>query len=591
MNGMTQAMLDLETNYPDLVSIEDIGDSYSKTIGDGGYDIYVMKITASKSNPSMVLLTGGHHAREYAPPDITWILDTTQINVVLYVNPDGRAIAETDRNAYWRKNVNPNDGKCSADSIGTDLNRNYDWMWGETNGASNNPCDDDYHGESPASEPEVQAIVALAKTLFPEEQRKVDPLAEMDEPFGEDITGVYMDVHSYGGLTYYPWGFENAVSPDNDALESLGRKVSFFNGYVLWAGGQPDFLYPATGDASDYMYAHLGVASLGLEIGDAFYQDCDGFEGKVYPDNLNSLMYTIKLAKRPNALTKGPDVLDLSVTTTDEYITVSVDASDSELVNIDGYPSFTTGEQTVTKIEIYLDVLPEEFVEEGMMYLLQPTQVFDSDRVSGEIEISTIGLASGRHIVYAVATDSLGYEGPLSSVFFEIDNVVESETEATNTAATSDSSLEATETTPFTTTTTSTELESDSPTNKPVDEAEFSSVLPSNSPSIAAVSDGPSPVPMSQMMSTSSSTTIVVTASPSLRIETSAPTVIKMTGTPSLDGSPSLEPPTLSPKPSASNTDVPPSVALNSESPESSADRVVVMVALSLGMTLFPYLM
>jgi hypothetical protein len=360
---------------------------------------------------------------------------------------------------------------------------------------------------------------------------------------------------------------------------------------VLWAGGQPDFLYPATGDASDYMYAHLGVASLGLEIGDAFYQDCDGFEGKVYPDNLNSLMYTIKLAKRPNALTKGPDVLDLSVTTTDEYITVSVDASDSELVNIDGYPSFTTGEQTVTKIEIYLDVLPEEFVEEGMMYLLQPTQVFDSDRVSGEIEISTIGLASGRHIVYAVATDSLGYEGPLSSVFFEIDNVVESETEATNTAATSDSSLEATETTPFTTTTTSTELESDSPTNKPVDEAEFSSVLPSNSPSIAAVSDGPTPVPMSQMMSTSSSTTIVVTASPSLRIETSAPTVIKMTGTPSLDGSPSLEPPTLSPKPSASNTDVPPSVALDSESPESSADRVVVMVALSLGMTLFPYLM
>ena len=68
MNGMTQAMLDLETNYPDLVSIEDIGDSYLKTIGDGGYDIYVMKITASKSNPSMVLLTGGHHAREYAPP-------------------------------------------------------------------------------------------------------------------------------------------------------------------------------------------------------------------------------------------------------------------------------------------------------------------------------------------------------------------------------------------------------------------------------------------------------------------------------------------------------------------------------------------
>ena len=354
----------------------------------------------------------------------------------------------------------------------------------------------------------------------------------------------------------------------------------------MWAGGQPDFLYPATGDASDYMYAHLGVASLGLEIGDAFYQDCDGFEGKVYPDNLNSLMYTIKLAKRPNALTKGPDVLDLSVTATDDDITISVDASDSELVNIDGYPSFTTGEQTVTKIEIYLDVLPEEFDEDGMMYLLQPTQVVDSDRVSGEIEISTIGLASGRHVVYAVATDSEGYAGPISSVFFEVDNVI---TESPITPTSMPTIVVQTTTTTFTTTTT--EFESDPPTNKPVEEAEFSSAVPSNSPSIASVPNDPTPVPTSQMMSSSASESVVVTTSPSLRIETSAPIDVKITKAPSLEDSPSTEPPTLSPKPSASSTNDSPPIALDSESPESSADRVFVMLALSLGMILFPYLM
>jgi carboxypeptidase T len=212
LDGMTQAMFDLEANHPDLVSIEDIGDSYLKSIGDAnGRDIYVMKITASTSSDrAQVFFTGGAHARELAPPellmrfaeelvdgydddaDITWILDTTQINIVLHVNPDGRSIAETQLDLYWRKNVNPNDGTCSDDSFGTDLNRNYDWMWGDTSGASDQPCDEDYCGSGPASEPEVQAIVAYAKSLFPEGQRKDDPVGEIEVPFGENITGLYM---------------------------------------------------------------------------------------------------------------------------------------------------------------------------------------------------------------------------------------------------------------------------------------------------------------------------------------------------------------------------------------------------------------
>jgi hypothetical protein len=170
-----------------------------------------MKITASvQSEPAQVLFTGGHHPREYAPPEllmrlamhlvqgygedaeITRILDTTQINIILYVNPDGRVIAETKRYLYWRKNMNPGDGSCDDFFIGTDLNRNYDWMWGDISGASSDPCNEDYFGSRPASEPEVQAVIEYAKTLFPEGQRKDDPLAEIDVPFGEDITGIYM---------------------------------------------------------------------------------------------------------------------------------------------------------------------------------------------------------------------------------------------------------------------------------------------------------------------------------------------------------------------------------------------------------------
>ena len=87
--------------------------------------------------------------------------------------------------------------------------------------------------------------------------------------------------------------------------------------------------------------------------------------------------------------------------------------SDSELVNICGSPSFPTGKQSVTKIEIYLDVLPGEFDKDDTIYLFHPTQVLKRDRVSGEIEISVIGLALARYVVYAVATDSEGYTGPI----------------------------------------------------------------------------------------------------------------------------------------------------------------------------------
>ena len=141
-----------------------------------------------------------------------------------------------------------------------DINRNFDFVHGDPAGASNDPCDSDYHGVSPESEPETVAVSNYAKSIFPESQRKKNPEAQWNVPFGEDITGLYADIHSSGGYVYYPWGHADKVSPDDEALQAIGRKVNSFNNYKIWAGGQPDFLYPASGDASDYMYGVLGVA-------------------------------------------------------------------------------------------------------------------------------------------------------------------------------------------------------------------------------------------------------------------------------------------------------------------------------------------
>ena len=54
-------------------------------------------------------------------------------------------------------------------------------------------------------------------------------------------------------------GHQDNQSPDDEALQALGRKINSFNDYLLWAGGQPDYLYAASGDASDFMVSHISI--------------------------------------------------------------------------------------------------------------------------------------------------------------------------------------------------------------------------------------------------------------------------------------------------------------------------------------------
>ena len=119
LQGITESMFDLATQYPNLSSINDIGDSYLKDSGTenkdydlgGGFDIYAMNITSSDNGPHLsstkgkVLIIAGVHPREFAPPeivmrfaetllqgygidsDITWILQHTEIHLIFNVNP------------------------------------------------------------------------------------------------------------------------------------------------------------------------------------------------------------------------------------------------------------------------------------------------------------------------------------------------------------------------------------------------------------------------------------------------------------------------------------------------------------------------
>mmetsp|Transcript_27153 Transcript_27153/g.57066 ORF Transcript_27153/g.57066 Transcript_27153/m.57066 type:complete len:605 (+) Transcript_27153:498-2312(+) len=399
----------------------------------------------SNSSKGKFLVSGGVHPREYAPPqlvfefaihllsnynidaDITWIVDHTEIHIITHVNPDGRIIAEGVRAAYWRKNVNPGNERdgCSAGEIGVDINRNFDFVWGDTGGASDDPCDESYMGSDAASESETRVLEDYARSIFPAGQQKSDPEDMMDVALGEGISDIYMDVHSYGEYTYYPWGHVDKQSKDNEALEALGRKISSFNGHDLWAPGH-DFVYPVSGDTSDYMYGVLGVASYGLEIGDDFYESCNNFESDVLPSNLPALMYAARVAKKPFSLGKGPDVLDLSAVMVDDYYRVTASASDSQLVNIDGYSNFNTGGQTITEVRLYLDVHPDDYDGSSTVWNMEAVDgSFDSSEEKLEVAIftSSLGISSGRHALFAQARDGDGYLGPVSSVFIEVDQV------------------------------------------------------------------------------------------------------------------------------------------------------------------------
>eukprot|EP00985_Skeletonema_marinoi_P014940 scaffold7635_cov131-Skeletonema_marinoi.AAC.10 len=464
LNGMMQSMKDLAAKYPHLMTINTIGESYIKKYGTsginitkydvtyelppGGYDILAFNITASNStrqspDKGKMLIASRVHAREWATAelnarfiealvegyesdaDITSILERNEIHAILYVNPDGTYIAEKYPRSMWRKNLNPV-GCDGGSGGGVDINRNFDFMWGDTRGSSADPCKLTYHGPSANSEPETQALVDYAMKLFPEGQRKKKPEKQKDEAFGEEISGFYADIHAFGRELYYPWGFDDIKSPDDEAFQALGRKLHSFNSYRLWSGAQPHYRYPVTGVASDYMYANMGVASMLYEIGSRFHQPCAEFEDEVVPKNLPSLIYAAKIAHKPFSLIKGPDVFELDARHDNGELRVSATASDGKMVNAIQISSeefknssdYPTGSQVIKGVYVYLDQHPDDWQEGDTRWDMDAIDGnWDTNEESVRLTVTTKDFPSGKHIVHLQAIDSLGYAGPVSSVF------------------------------------------------------------------------------------------------------------------------------------------------------------------------------
>lgn len=314
----------LAAAHPGLASVIDIGDSWEKQRNpDAGYDLKVLRLRnpAVAGNKPRMFVQGALHAREYSTAetvmrfgesllaayaagdaDARMLLDHHELHLLPQANPDGRKQAEAGR--LWRKNTN--EAYCGATSNfrGADLNRNYPFEWGAHGGSSGEGCDDAFRGAAAASEPETAAIVAYLRQLFPA-QRPPDLVT----PAPAAAPGVFLDVHSFGELVMWPWGFTETPTPNGAALRTLGRRLAWFNGYRPQAAVE---LFVTDGGSRDFAYGELGVAAFGFEIGTLFFEPCENFEARVLQQNLAAMRYLLRVARRPYQWPAGPSLAELA---------------------------------------------------------------------------------------------------------------------------------------------------------------------------------------------------------------------------------------------------------------------------------------
>ena len=431
VDGSYATMEYLANTYPTLVEIINIGPSYLKSIGKGGDEMKVLKLTNRDKSISKapLFVICAIHPREYAPSeacarfaedmldqygkdsDKTWILDYTEIHIVLQANPDSRRDEESLPARFRRKNMNNGSCLCQWSLRGVDLNRNFPHAaWGTSSAGLLGKCGETYYGESPGSEKETQAIVNYMLSVMPPGTNSIDPNTGA---YSIGSKGVLMDMHSYGQVFFYPYAYSfSAVNPNRVDYGAFVKKMASFTS-PLYNSENP--FYITSGDTTDYAYDAMGIASFTMELGTSFHQSCSYFESNVNKNALDVLLYAARVANAPYNFPKGPDVVWMTLSptylTANDVLYVQVQVSDKfRSLN------YLTGEDRITSIKLYIDTHP---YETDAIPNVDMTTGFTSYEERKVLDLSLRGFDPGKHILYIQTSDTRG-DGPISSAFFDI---------------------------------------------------------------------------------------------------------------------------------------------------------------------------
>ncbi len=258
-----------------------------------------------------ILLLGGQHAREWGSSDILIsfierllqaysagtglafgpkvytagnvkkVVENIDLFAIPELKPDGKHFSQVTT-PMWRTNRCPIAGSAA---IGTDLNRNYDFLWDFRNTlapaafpglvVSDTPGVETFHGTAPFSEPETRNVKFVLDS-FPQIR-------------------LLLDVHSYSQLLMYPWGDDDDQSADptmnfrnpawnasrgvrNDAYgeyvhatdpqrwiaycNEMNAALTAVRGRVYSVGQSFSLLYPTTGTSFCYAFSRHLVDSM-----------------------------------------------------------------------------------------------------------------------------------------------------------------------------------------------------------------------------------------------------------------------------------------------------------------------------------------
>ena len=243
-----------------------------------GRDIWAAKISdnvgTDEAEPE-VLFDALHHAREHLTVEqalylfhlladgyghdtqITNLVDTREVWIIFAVNPDGFEYDLTCTGSShppycaWRKNRQPNAG---SSSIGTDLNRNYNYDWACCGGSSGSKSSITYRGPKAFSAPESKAVANFVMS------RVVGGIQQIR---------AHITFHTNGQLILWPYGHTKTDIPpdmsvdDHRVFVAIGKAMAARNGYKA---EQSSDLYITDGDQIDWMYGRQRIFSYTIEL-------------------------------------------------------------------------------------------------------------------------------------------------------------------------------------------------------------------------------------------------------------------------------------------------------------------------------------
>ncbi len=223
-------------------------------------------------------------------PEIAALVNEREFYFIPVVNPDGyeyNRITQPNGGGMHRKNRNPTGN--------VDLNRNWGYMWGyDNNGSSPDSWSETYRGMAAFSEPETQSMRQFVNSRH---------------------FTVALNIHSYGNLFLYPWGYFNGFTPDQETFVIIGDSACASNNYDVGTPWQ--LLYNTNGDACDWQYGEQAekpkIFTFVSEIGSS----SDGFwpsPGRIptlWNDIRPAMLHLARVAANPYAIgAPVPPVLD-----------------------------------------------------------------------------------------------------------------------------------------------------------------------------------------------------------------------------------------------------------------------------------------